>query len=126
MACYHPILAYRSKTGRDPITGKWPIVFNITQGYADMPVQLPCGQCIGCRLERSRQWAIRCVHEASLYDDNCFITLTYDDERAVSLNYTDFQLFMKRLRARFPKDVIRFFCCECGKVCLWCAAYRCS
>jgi len=75
-------------------------------------LQIPCGQCAECRLKRSREWAVRCMHEASLHRFNCFLTLTYrDDERAVSLNYTDFQLFMKRLRARFPKDVIRFFCC---------------
>lgn len=75
-------------------------------------LQIPCGQCVECRLKRSREWAIRCVHEASLHADNCFLTLTYrDDARAVSLDYSDFQGFMKRLRARFPKDRIGFFCC---------------
>lgn len=65
-------------------------------------LSLPCGQCIGCRLERSRQWAVRCMHEASLYERNCFITLTYaDDKLGYSLHYPDFQKFMKRLRARF-------------------------
>ncbi|WNK13737.1 MAG: replication initiator protein [Microvirus sp.] len=61
---------------------------------------LPCGQCIGCRLERSRQWAIRCVHQAQLSHSSCFITLTYDDQHLVSqsLIHRDFQLFMKRLR----------------------------
>jgi len=46
-------------------------------------------------------WAIRCVHEASLYDRNCVVTLTYDDKHLPadgSLAYVDFQLFMKRLR----------------------------
>ena len=38
----------------------------------DGKLTLPCGNCIGCRLERSRQWAVRCMHEASLYEDNCF------------------------------------------------------
>jgi hypothetical protein len=67
-------------------------------------LSLPCGQCVGCRLERSRQWAVRCMHEASLYDNNCFLTLTYDDEHLPedkSLRYEDFQLFMKRFRKRF-------------------------
>ena len=41
-----------------------------------------CGQCIGCRLERSRQWATRCMHEASLHDCNSFVTLTYDEAHA--------------------------------------------
>ncbi|WNK14784.1 MAG: replication initiator protein [Microvirus sp.] len=75
-------------------------------------LQIPCGQCAECRLKRSREWAIRCVHESSLHADNCFITLTYrDNDRAVSLNYRDFQLFMKRLRKQFPRDRIGFFCC---------------
>ena len=54
------------------------------------------------------------MHEASLHRFNCFLTLSYrDDERAVSLNYTDFQLFMKRLRARFPShDSDVFFVVE--------------
>lgn len=75
-------------------------------------LQIPCGQCAECRLKRSREWAVRCMHEASLHRDNCFLTLTYrDDSRAVSLDYSDFQGFMKRLRARYPKDSIRFFAC---------------
>lgn len=66
-------------------------------------LSLPCGQCVGCRLERSRQWAMRCVHEASLHEANCFITLTYAEEHlpdSRSLVYSDFQKFMKRLRRR--------------------------
>lgn len=68
-----------------------------------MEVQLPCGQCIGCRLERSRQWAVRCVHEASLYEENSFITFTYDEEHIPhdgSLNRKHLQDFWKRLRRR--------------------------
>lgn len=62
--------------------------------------QLPCGKCIDCRLDYARQWAIRCVHEAQMYEKNCFITLTYDDAHLASpkLIYRDFQLFMKQLR----------------------------
>jgi len=75
---------------------------------------LPCGRCIGCRLERSRQWAVRMMHEASLHQDNCFITLTYDNEhlpKNASLVKRDFQLFMKRLRKAYPAVRIRFFHC---------------
>lgn len=43
-------------------------------------IKLPCGRCIGCRLERARQWAIRCMHEASQHDENSFVTLTLKDE----------------------------------------------
>lgn len=113
MPCYHPLQGFRSRDV-DPKTGRRPIVFNVARGYRDLPVTLPCGQCVGCRLERSRQWAMRCVHEASLYEDNCFITLTYDDvhlPRDGSLDVREYQLFMKRLRFRYRPTRIRFFHC---------------
>lgn len=73
--------------------------------------QLPCGKCIACRLEYARQWAIRCVHEASMHPDNCFITLTYDEQNLKSpkLQYRDFQLFMKKLRFSNPNRQIGVF-----------------
>lgn len=42
--------------------------------------QIPCGNCIGCRLEYSRQWANRGYCESKLWKNNWFVTLTYDDE----------------------------------------------
>jgi hypothetical protein len=115
MPCYKPLHGYRSQTVNE--SGKRGIVFNVTQGFKDMPVELPCGQCIGCRLERSRQWAIRCVHEASLYEKNCFITLTFNDENLPSngsVDVRDFQLFMKRLRKKFGSGIRFFHCGEYG------------
>jgi len=85
-------------------------------------LELPCGQCIGCRLERSRQWAVRCVHESRLYDRNCFITLTFNDEslfardNPMSVDVRDFQLFMKRLRFRFGEGIRFFHCGEYGEL----------
>lgn len=114
MPCYHPVDAWRSKSGRDPRSGKWPITFNPAQGYLDMPVKVPCGQCIGCRLERSRQWALRCVHEASLYEHNCFVTLTYNDKclpPGGTLVKRDHQLFLKRLRKYLEPEKIRYYMC---------------
>lgn len=82
-------------------------------------VLVPCGNCLGCDLERSRQWAVRCMHEASLHLDNCFLTLTYDDEHvppAGSLDRRAFPLFMKRLRkAVAPRKVRYFYCGEYGE-----------
>lgn len=106
MACYHPLQAWYGKD--KTVNGKNSIVFNPKTAIdPDTPIDLPCGQCIGCRLERSRQWAVRCVHEASLYEHNCFVTLTFNDEslverdRSWSIDVRDLQLFMKRLRKRF-------------------------
>ena len=41
---------------------------------------IPCGKCVGCRLEYSKDWATRCVCEAKEWKENWFITLTYNDE----------------------------------------------
>lgn len=112
MPCYHPITGYRSK--HLTANGKRSIVFSVEMGFVDMPVTVPCGQCIGCRLERSRQWALRCVHEASLHDSNCFITLTYSDDHLpdnLSVNVKHFQDFMKRFRKKISPIKIRFFHC---------------
>lgn len=116
MGCFRPLKGYRS--AQKTATGKRSIVFNARLGLVDFPVDLPCGQCIGCRLERSRQWAMRCVHEASLYDRNCFITLTYRDEDLPpggTLVVKDFQDFMKRLRKRFGEGIRFFHCGEYGE-----------
>ena len=118
LACFNPLVAYRGKIP-NPKSGKLPMVFSPRDSCdPDTEVKLPCGRCIGCRLERSRQWAIRCVHEASLYERNCFITLTFAPEhlpKSGSLNKRDFQLFMKRLRKRFGSGVRYFHCGEYGE-----------
>lgn len=111
MPCYRPLSGWLAKSVNP--TGKRSIVFEKSRGFSDKPVSVPCGQCIGCRLERSRQWAIRCLHESELHDENCFLTLTYDDEHLPdggTLVLSDFQKFMKRLR-KFAKKPIRFFHC---------------
>lgn len=61
-----------------------------------------CGQCIGCKLEYSRMWAIRGIHESTLHKSSCYLTLTYDDEHlpwGYTLVKDHFPAFMKRLRA---------------------------
>ena len=116
MPCYQPLKGYRARHAG--INGRRAITFNPKDGYVDLPVKLPCGQCIGCRLERSRQWAIRCSHEASLYKDNCFITLTYDDANIPptgSLDISHFQKFMKRLRKKFGSNIRYYHCGEYGE-----------
>lgn len=75
---------------------------------------VPCGQCVGCRLERSRQWAVRCVQEAQMHEENCFLTLTYSDKnlpQGGSLVKKHFQDFIKRLRRFMVKEKISYFHC---------------
>ena len=111
MPCYHPLHGY-AKEG-----GGWTPDFSKSSG-SGRPLLIPCGQCIGCRLERSRQWAIRCIHEASLFgNNNVFVTLTYrpaDLPKDGSLDYRHFQLFMKRLRKKFGSGVRFYMCGEYG------------
>lgn len=126
MPCYHPIPAYYSKHVNEE-TQKRSLVFNQKEANDDKVVKIPCGNCIGCRLEKSRQWAIRCVHEASLYENNCFITLTYNDEHLPwyvgeddltnpgTLELSDYQKFMKRLRRRYGKGIRFYHCGEYGE-----------
>lgn len=116
MPCYRPLRGYYSCEVNP--TGKRSIVFDSRKALDDRHLDLPCGQCIGCRLERSRQWAIRCLHEASLYEDNSFITLTYSDDHLPdgnSLDVKHFQDFMKRLRKRFGSGIRFFHCGEYGE-----------
>ena len=106
MPCYSPLKGFVNlETGG--------IVFK-RSSLAGKAREVACGQCLGCRLDRSRDWASRIVHEASMYDDNCFITLTYDEEHLPSdgsLNKKHFQDFMKRLRKKFPERRIRYYHC---------------
>lgn len=114
MACYHPEVAYRSREGRNS-NGKWPLVFNRRQGFDDMKVIIPCGKCVGCRIDKSRDWATRCILEASMWDENCFITLTYRNT-GPELCKRDFVLFMKKLRKKYGKGIRFFHCGEYGSL----------
>lgn len=79
-------------------------------------LQIPCGRCIGCLLERARQWAVRCMHESQMHELNCFVTLTYEDDNVLSLDYKHFQDFLKRLRKGARKPIRFFACGEYGEL----------
>lgn len=101
--CYHPLKAWKAPSG---------VHFRPTPD--SVSIQLPCGNCIGCRLERSRQWAVRLVHENRFHDESSFITLTYDEDHLPkdgSLNVKHWQDFMKRLRFSLKEKKLRFFHC---------------
>lgn len=129
MPCYHPLvgvpIGVRADTGKMqykvlPYSEKY-----FKDEYIEGAVTIPCGNCIGCRLEYSRQWANRCLLESKYHDSCYFVTLTYNEEavprswyvdertgeanEALTLRKKDFQGFMKVLRRRFPDDHIRFF-----------------
>ena len=68
MPCFHPLDAFKSLTRK--ANGKYAISFTAST-FCCVPIRLPCGQCTGCRLARSGQWAVRCVHEAQFHAQNC-------------------------------------------------------
>lgn len=118
MPCYYPLTAYRSVTPNQK-SGKKGITFSPDARSAlDGVVHLPCGRCIGCRLERARQWAVRMMHEMQEHEFSWFVTLTYRPEclpPGGSLRKVDFQLFMKRLRKWYGRPVRYFHCGEYGE-----------
>lgn len=106
MRCTSPVNAYRAGVGRG---GKRPVLFKRSHPTDEL-IRLPCGQCIECKLARSREWAVRLMHERKLHDDAFFLTLTYDSEHVpadMSLSVSEAQKFLKRYRKAFGK--VRFF-----------------
>lgn len=109
MSCFHPLKAYWRDVSRSGIT------FDASRSATKIPFALPCGRCIGCRMEKARQWGVRCLHEKKMWRDNSYVTLTYNNENLPlggSLCLRDLQLFMKKLRkARnaCKANPIRFF-----------------
>lgn len=127
VTCFHPLHAWYAP-GKTK-NGKRNIVFN--SKFALDPtntISLPCGQCVGCRLDRSRRNAVQVSLENQMHEQSIFCTLTYDDEHVPyivnpdtgemlqTLKPKDFTLFMKRLRRsieyHYPNNgKIRFFGC---------------
>lgn len=109
MSCYKPLKAFRTSTGvsfselaRDDHIGQ---------------IELPCGQCIGCRERIASDWALRVAHESTLWPQNCFLTLTYAGGALPylgGLQHSDFQRFMKRLRKHAGKPIRYYMCGEYG------------
>lgn len=146
MPCYHPLKAFpvgKTEKGKTKykITGidtecvasddgqRWDsygyILHSKRSKVVTDYIYIPCGQCIGCRLDYSKEWAIRMMCELKEHDSAYFITLTYNnhnvplseyvDEDGVlqtipSLLKSDFQKFMKRLRKQTGQE-LRFYAC---------------
>lgn len=127
MACYHPSVGYRKpgETGqmtfahipRDYVENAEAYLFSLRERGFDVSL-IPCGKCVGCRLDYSREWANRCMLEASQYEFNWFVTLTYDPEHLPSggtLVKKELSDFIKRLRRHWEYAYgfqgIRFYAC---------------
>lgn len=81
--------------------------------------RVPCGQCVGCRLDKSYEWAVRCMDEVTHYNasDCHFVTFTYAPEHLPeppSLSYKVHADLLKRIRKRFGGDIRYFLGAEYG------------
>lgn len=131
MNCLHPVRLF--DTGLKTDKGK-PVYFFDRSGadrispqqcqkrgypvsyWLDKYIEVPCGTCVACRENRTRQWAFRMACELvttkSKNLDSYFLTLTYDDEHLPSdgkISKVDLVNFNKRLRASVGP--FRFFAC---------------
>lgn len=110
MRCLSPLIAWRRKD-RPGVT------LRFSEGDSRFGLKLPCGSCVACLLERSRQHAVRCSHERELHARSCFVTLTYDEEHLPyggSLVKEHFQSFMRALREEFVEPLRFMGCGEYG------------
>ncbi len=123
MPCYSPLKGFKNTNGA--------LVFK-RSSHTIGKMEVACGQCLGCRSDRTLVWAMRIVHESCMHADahgNCFITLTYRSKSECnpgeladgyyvpadySLNYHHFRDFIKRLRRYFPQKIRYFHCGEYG------------
>lgn len=65
---------------------------------------IPCGKCLGCKLDKASELGTRALIEANQWKNNFFLTLTYNDENLPkngSLCKKDVQDFLKRLREKY-------------------------
>lgn len=113
--------------------GDWRYFFSDDPGDSSIQLfpgqMIRCGNCEGCRVDKSRDWANRMLLEKEYWpDDQCyFVTLTYDEDHVpksyygdpvsgeaqpvLTLSPEDLQLFLKRLRKRVEPDTIKYFAC---------------
>ena len=83
-----------------------PIMVKAIDGLGYMMV--PCGKCVGCIKDKAREWSVRVANEGRMYENNCVVTLTYDDEHLPqdgSLHKSDYQKFLKLVRKRLYPEI---------------------
>lgn len=129
MTCFHPLLAERINPRSLRYDPKHKIKIipdsevdirlpQLESGHASEFFYVPCGRCIGCRIDKARDWSVRLMCESYTSSSSWFLTLTYDDLHMdeLSLNKKHFQQFIDDLRylirTKYNPDVrIRYFGC---------------
>lgn len=102
--CLHPLHLWRDYNGVFHIEKPRDTLLDVDR------FTVPCGKCIECLERYSNEWSYRCMLEASKYENNIHLTLTYSDS-PTTLVRRDLQLFIKRLRKHISPLKIRYFGC---------------
>lgn len=123
MVCYNPVLLFplsgvTTKSGKQHMS-----VYGSLANYPHLAsdprfIRGSCGQCVGCRLEYSRQWAMRAVHELEFHEHSCFCTFTFDNLHLpsdLSVSVRTHQLLMKRIRKEFGSGIRFIMSSEYGE-----------
>lgn len=112
MPCYSPLNGYYK---REDGQSKFTIVGKQASFDAQL-AQTSCGQCIGCKIQKAKDWGIRCVHEMQMHETSIFVTLTYENtpEKCYdneSLNPDHLQQFWKNIRKKLSPQKIKYYAC---------------
>lgn len=81
-------------------------IFNPRTVVSNESIEIPCGQCIECRLAYSRMWAERIMLEAKNHVNTWFVTLTYNDDNLPD-NFSGMPEF-ENLHSLYPQDMTKF------------------
>lgn len=85
---------------------------NATHEQRVAATPFPCGRCLHCRINKSREWTGRLLLEQKTSAASYFLTLTYSDDYLPEGNIlikSDLQKFLKRLRKLYSSISIRYF-----------------
>ena len=117
MPCTEPMKAWvhgTHESGKDKYVFRQPRDADASDYHL-----LPCGKCLSCQIDKSKEWATRGFHESQCHTENSFLTLTYDDKHLPengSLDKQDLTKFIKRLRRKIEPLKIKFLAAgEYGK-----------
>jgi hypothetical protein len=77
VSCVRPLDGFRSRGGAVIIVerGARPP----RDATSRIAMAIPCGKCIGCRMSKAQDWGVRCLHEAKMWPQSCYVTLTYSE-----------------------------------------------
>lgn len=110
MGCNSPLRGYQAADGG--------FTFDYKKSDGGEHMEVPCRQCIGCRIGRVQEWAIRNTHEVQMHENSCFLTLTYAPEHLPengTLVKNHLQKFIRAVRKKTGLKLRYYACGEYGE-----------